>query len=142
MIIAEHQENFCDVKLYGDKQILMKQLINIIKALAIRLNKNETTILEILEYYFFLEEKNRKKIVIDKLLKQFLTESAWSKAVEFQLVWTRHKQKDTGLSIQNEFYLYNKKKCVLYKNKNNLKCLVENAQHKKKKNETQRKRTL
>jgi|GEM_PF-2045204 len=120
MIIAEHNNAFCDVKLYGDKQILMEQLINIIKALGIRLNKNEATILEILECYFFLEEENKKNKTFRKLFKQFLTES------------TRHKKKDTGLSIQDELYLYNKKKCVLHKNKNNSEYVTKSASKKKK----------
>jgi len=116
MIIAEHNNAFCDVKLYGDKQILMEQLINIIKALSIRLNKDKITILEILECYFFLEKENKKNKTFRKLFKQFLKESetrrvekesAWS-GMEFCLQ-TKHKKKDTGLSIQDELYLYNKK---------------------------------
>jgi len=112
MIIAEHNNAFCDVKFYGDEQILMEQLINIIKALAIRLNKDKITILEVLECYFFLEEENRKNKTFRNLFKQFF--------------------KDTRLSIQGELYLYNKKNCVLYKNKNNSEYLIKSASKKKK----------
>jgi len=101
MIIAEHNNAFCDVELYGDEQILMEQLINIIKALAIKLNKDEITILQTLEYYFFLEEENKKQITIKKLFEKFNKECK--------------KHKNLHPLQESELYLYNKKECVLHK---------------------------
>jgi len=91
MIIAEHNNAFCDVYLCGKKQILMEQLANIVKALGKYINKDELTILEILECYFFLEEENRKKIVIEKLFKKF------------------NKECNLHTLQKDELYLYNKK---------------------------------
>jgi len=116
MIEAKLEKNktYCDVQLIDNEQILMIELVDVIKTLALYLNKDQITILEILECYFFLEEENRKKIVIEKLFKKF------------------NKECNLHTLQKDELYLYNKKECVLHKNKNNSEYVTKSASKKKK----------
>jgi len=126
MIIAEHNNAFCDVYLCGKEQTLMELLVNIVKALSKHINKDELTILEVLEYYFFLEKENlmndnssfqttlgeKKTKIFQKLFKQFLTKSNKHKK-------NKKKELFTPCSLhpleKDESYIYNKKECILYK---------------------------